>query len=101
MPALPVIEDLEVLEERGAGFDPGAERLADEEFALHRREEALGHRIVVAVADAAPGAADADRLTALPEEQRGALAAMVGMVNHASSRPPVPDCHLQRADYEL
>jgi hypothetical protein len=34
-------------------------------------------------------------------EERGILAAVVGMVNDAVSRSPVPDRHLQRADHQF
>jgi hypothetical protein len=66
----------------------GAERLAGEECALQGREEAFGHRVVVAIADGPHRAADADRLAALAEQQRGVLAAMVGVVNDARAGSP-------------
>jgi len=90
MPALPVVEDLDVLEEGGAGLQVSAERLVGEEFALQGREEARGHRVVVAIADGPHRAADADRLAVLAEEQRGVLAAMVGVVNDARAGSPGP-----------
>src|SRR5258706_7685351 len=96
MAALPVIEDFDVLKEGRAGRVLGRERLTSEEFALQGGEETLGHGVVIAVADRPHGAADADRVAALPEEQRGVLAAMVGVVNDPRTRPPVPDGHLQR-----
>jgi len=96
MAALPVIEDFDVLKEGRAGRVLGRERLTSEEFALQGGEETLGHGVVIAVADRPHGAADADRVAALPEEQRGVLAAMVGVVNDPLTRPPVPDGHLQR-----
>src|SRR5262249_57789312 len=86
MPALPIVEHLDVVEERGAGLGMRAEGAPSQHLALQGCEEALGHRVVVAVADRAHRAADPRRLALVPEEQRGVLAAMVGVVNHTDSR---------------
>ena len=98
MAALAVGEDLEVLEERGAGLEVGPKGLPGEELALQGGEEAFGHGIVVAIANGTHGAADADRLAAFAEEQRRVLSAMVGVVNHAALWSAVPDRHLQGAN---
>lgn len=72
-----------------------------EQLAFQRGEEALGHGLVVAVTDRAHRTADADRLTALAEEQRGVLAAVVGVMDHPLARTAVPDRHLERAHDQL
>ncbi len=95
MTALTVIEDGEVLEERRAGRDVGRERRPRQQRALQRGEEALGHGVVVAVADRAQRAADPHRLRALPEPERGELAARVRGGDDARAWSPVPDRHLQ------
>jgi hypothetical protein len=51
MPPLTVVEDLDVLEERGAGLVLGPKGLAGQELALQGGEEAFGHRIVIARGD--------------------------------------------------
>src|SRR5260370_10200438 len=95
MTALTVVEDFDVLEERRAGRDVGRERLARQQLALERGEEALGHGVVVPVPDRAHRAADPHRLTALPEQERGVLPAMVRGLDDASAWSPVPDPHPQ------
>ncbi|WP_456585399.1 hypothetical protein [Blastococcus sp. SYSU DS0973] len=50
---LPVVPDLEVLEDRVGQFDAGLPAPAVEELDLHPGPEELDHRVVVAVADAA------------------------------------------------
>src|SRR5579859_4811263 len=97
MPSLTVVEDLDVLKERRAGLELRAEWLTSEQFALQGSKEALGPRVVVAITHRAHRAADADGLTALAEEQRGVLTAVIGVVDDALARSPVPDRHLQRA----
>ena len=98
MAALAVVEDLDVLKERGAGLQMRAEGLPGKEFALQGGEEALGHCVIVTVADRPHRAADAHRLAALAEEQRGVLRAVIGVVNDTLTRFAVPDRHLQRPD---
>ncbi len=53
------------------------------------------------VADRPHGAADAHRLTALPEPERGRLTTMVGMVAEALIRSPGPNGHRERAHDQL
>src|SRR5215470_18418508 len=58
MSPLPIVEELEVLDEvdaRGGPRQPGG---VVDELDLQRREEALGHRIVPAIAPAAHAADD-------------------------------------------
>jgi hypothetical protein len=90
MPTLSVVEDLDLLKERAARLQVGAQGLAGEEFALQDGEEAFGYGVVVAIADRPHRAADAHGLAALPKEQRGILATMVGVMDHPIARSPVP-----------
>jgi hypothetical protein len=48
--AVAVIERLDVLEDGGAEFTPCGPCLAVDELLLQRREEALGHSVVLGVA---------------------------------------------------
>lgn len=98
MAPLPVVEDLDVLEECGAGLVMGSEGLAGEEFALEGGKEALGHRIVVTVADRTHRAANAYCLAVLSELEGGVLTAMVGVMDQAILWSPIPDRHLERPD---
>jgi len=77
-----VVRAFDELEDRGAGVARRAERHPIEEFALQRREEALAHRSVVAIADRAHRRPDVRVATAAPEFDRRVLAALVGMMNH-------------------
>lgn len=51
MQALAVVEDLEILTQRGSGGALGRERLAVEDFTFQGGKEAFGHGVVVAVTD--------------------------------------------------
>jgi hypothetical protein len=59
MALLAVVEDFEVLEERGPGLSPCGEPGSVRQFGLERAEEALHRRIVEAIALAAHGSFDA------------------------------------------
>src|SRR5262245_48766703 len=100
MSSLAGIEDFDVVKESRAGLRLCRERLASQQFALEGGKEALGHGVVIAVADRPHRAADADGPTALAEEQRRLLAAMIGVVNDVTPCSPLPDCHCERShDY--
>ena len=61
----------------------GSECDAIEQLALERGEEALAQRVVVAVADRAHRGPHAGLAAAPPEGERGVLAALVGVMDHA------------------
>lgn len=61
-------------------------------------EEALGHRIVVAIAHRAM---NANHLTAFAEAQRRVVTVVVGVVDDALIWASVPDRHFQRSHDEL
>src|SRR5213594_3418705 len=58
MSPLPVVEDLEVIEQLGARRRPRGPRRVVDELDLQRREETLGHGVVPAIAPAAPPVVD-------------------------------------------
>src|SRR5947209_17243594 len=58
MSPLPVVEDLEVIEQFGARCRPRGPRRVVDELDLQRREETLSHGIVPAIAPAAHAAHD-------------------------------------------
>src|SRR5256885_9619289 len=58
MPPLPIVEELEVLEELGARHRPGGPGRIVDQLDLQRREEALGDGVVPAIAPQAHTADD-------------------------------------------
>ena len=72
---------------------------AVEQLALQRREEALGHRVVEAVADRTHRRRHAPFLTAGAEGQRRVLAALVGVMDHRR-RSALLHGHLQRFGHQ-
>ncbi len=71
-----VVPPLDEVEDRHAGLDLGAKRLRVEQLALERGEEALAHRVVVAIGQRAHRRAHAGLLAAQTEGDRGVLAAL-------------------------
>jgi hypothetical protein len=55
VPALPVVEDLDVVEHRVCQLDPGSPLLAVEQFDLHAGPERFDHDVAQPVADGAEG----------------------------------------------
>jgi hypothetical protein len=68
-----VVEALEEVEDRRAGFGLGAEAPAVEELAFEGAKEALAHRVVVGVADGAHRRPDAGVLAAEAKGDRRVL----------------------------
>jgi hypothetical protein len=58
MPPLPIVEELEVLEEFGVRLRPSGPDCVVDQLDFQRREEALGNRVVPAIAPAAHAADD-------------------------------------------
>src|SRR5688572_29969164 len=73
---------------------------AIKELTLERREETLTHRIIEAVAHAAHRGTHSGRATAQTEGERGVLAALVGVMNHADWLPLLHG-HVQGFDDQL
>src|SRR5690606_27066068 len=95
-----VVEALDVVEDGGPGLGRIAEGMPIEQLALERGEEALGERVVVAVADRAHGGLDAGFAAACSEGDRGVLAALVGVMDDVS-RPAPLEGHVERLEDEL
>ena len=79
----PVVEDLDVVEHRGPGLGRARPGRAVDELGLEGGEEALGHGVVVAVADRAHGRRDAGLAQPPPEGEARVLASVVGVVDEA------------------
>lgn len=75
-----VVPGLEVVEDLRPRLVTRAEPFAVDELALQGREEALGHRVIETVADAAHRRSDAGLLAASAEDEAGVLAAVVRML---------------------
>src|SRR5262245_61000789 len=88
MAALAVVPDDDVLEDRPLRCRSGRPGLAMEQFDFERREKALRHRVIEAIADSAGRRQDARRLQPLPEGQGGVLTAAIGVMNEARGRAP-------------
>src|SRR5437867_10811977 len=88
MPPLPVVEDLEILEEFDARRGPrGPGRVVDE-LDLQRREETLGHRVVPAIAPATHAADDPVLGQDALIVAAGVLTAAIGMMEQPLRRAP-------------
>ena len=71
-----------------------------EQLAFEGREEALAHRIVVAIPDRSGGGAHAGVPASLAEGERGVLRSLVAMVDHAVG-PTLPERHVEGIEHEL
>lgn len=100
MPSVRVVPAFDPGNDRHPGFGVRAEPSAGEQLAFEGGEEALGHGIVVAVADRAHRGADADFLAAAPEADRSLLAALIGVMDHRGW-PARPNGHIERVEHEI
>src|SRR6267142_5011636 len=100
MSAVQVVPALDPLEHGQVRLALCLEAGAIEQLALERCEEALGHRVVVRVADAAHRRTYAELLAALPERDRRVLAALVAVMDYVR-RLALRDRHLERLQLEL
>src|SRR5689334_7590892 len=101
MPSLPVVENLQVLEEIRASFGarrPGALR---DELDLQGREEAFGHGVVPAVTAAAHAARDPVRCEAALVLRARILTPAIRMVEQAAGGLAARESHGERVDSEL
>src|SRR5207247_307217 len=78
--ATQVVEALDEVEDGRRQLPPRRPAPAVEELTLERREEALGHRVVEAVADAAHRTRQSGLSKPAPEGEAGVLASVVGVV---------------------
>src|SRR5512144_3238212 len=87
MAALPVVEDLDVFEERGLRLALGSKARAMHEFGLESAEEALHRGVVQAVPLSAHRGCDAICLEHLAVVAAGILNPAVGVVDQAPRWP--------------
>lgn len=99
--ALPVVEDLQVLEYFVGEFGACFPFLAVEEFGLHLRPERFHHRIVVAIADSSQRWHESGLFHAVGEGPGGELNSVVGVKNGARLGVTVADRHVQGVDDEV
>ena len=99
MPTVRIIPALDKAENGQAGLGLGREAPPGQEFALERREETFGHRIVETIADRPVRGPHAEFTAALPEGQRRILATLIAMMNHLLGTA-LGDRHRQRIEHE-
>ena len=95
-----VVPSLDELEDREFRLRMRGEGRAINELAFKGREEALTHRVNVAITHRTHGGSDNDLLAASPEGDRGALGALIGMTNDIAGLALVQS-HVQRIQYQL
>src|SRR2546422_7839578 len=101
MPPVRIVEGRDVVMDRSLRFvfrRPGATM---NELGLEGCEEALRHRVVPAVADAAHAADDATSGQLRAIHVAGVLASAVGVMNESSLRLAYPQSHPERVEREL
>src|SRR5688500_1792666 len=101
MPAVGVVEPLDVIEEREAGGAPRGEAVTGQQLAFERGEEALGGRVVEAIATAAHRPDESGFAQPSPEGQTGVLAPLVRVMDGAPRWPAPPDRHVDGFDDQL
>src|SRR3954451_18379479 len=101
MPAVGVVEPLDVIEQREAGGAPRREAVASQQLAFERGKEALGRRVVEAIATAAHRADESDFAQPSPEGQTGVLASLVRVMNDTLRWSASPDGHVDGFDDQL
>lgn len=100
VPAQRVIEALDVAEAGHSRLGLRTEAAAGEQLALEGREEALGHGVVVGVADRAHRGSHARLLAAAAEGQRRVLRSLVRVMDHVAG-PALCHGHLQSVQNQL
>ena len=95
-----IVPALDELEDGHPCFGMRPEPPALEQLAFEGREEALAHRIVVAIPDRSGGGAHAGVPASLAEGERGVLRSLVAMVDHAVG-PTLPERHVEGIEHEL
>lgn len=101
MPALGIVEPLNVIEHIGPGFIAGSVDLSICTLGLQRGEEAFHGGIVPAVAPATHAALDSLVREQLLKRLAGVLAALVGVMQYGRLRPTSPNRHQQGIGDEL
>jgi hypothetical protein len=101
MAANSIVEALDVLEDRSSRLLPRPEGRSVDQLHLQRREEALGYRVVPAVALATHAARHTVNLQKVSIRRRSVLAASVGMVDQRARRAAVRQGHAQGPQREF
>ena len=96
-----VVVPVEKRHDFGAGLGQIPEAVLVDEFALERREERLGHRIVVAVADGSHRDRDPRPAAAPHVTSCTVLTALIRMVNDAGQRSAHRGGHVDGVDDEI
>src|SRR5689334_1311597 len=100
MTAARVIPAFDEIEHRHARLDLGLEAATLEQLAFERGEKALAHRMVEIAAHRTHRGPHPGPLATLAEGERGILAALIRMMNHAVSAP-LPERHVERLEHQL
>jgi len=95
-----VVPPLDEIEDGHPSLGHGPEPATIEQLALERREEALAHRVVVAVPDRSHGGSDPCLPAALAEFDRRVLASLVRVMDHVVRAAPL-ERHVQGVQNEL
>ena len=95
-----IVAAFDKLEDRHACLDLGAQAAAVEQFAFARGKEAFAPGMVAAIADGTPRGPHAGLLATSAKGERGILAAVIGMVNHAR-RSPLPQGRVECREYQF
>ena len=101
MPSLPIVEDLDVVEDGIGELEAGPPPLAIQEFDLHARPEAFHHRVIKRVADRSEGGHESRRSHLLGEGPGGELDSVVGVNYRSVLGPTLPDSHVEGVHDEL
>ena len=95
-----IVPSLDKVEDGDAGLGLRGKAMAVEQLTLDSGEEALTHRVIVAVPDSSHRRPDPGLLAALAKGQGSVLASMIGMVNHGP-RSTLPQSHVQCIEHQL
>src|SRR5712671_5799425 len=98
MAAMRIVPTLDEFEDGHARFYLGFEAAAVEQFTFERGEETLAHRVIEAIADRAHRRPQAGLLATFAEGQRGVLAVLVRVMNHAGGAA-LCERHVERLEH--
>ena len=100
MPPPRIVKSLDVVEHRTLCLLVRSEAMPRQQFALQRRKEALGHRVVIAVADRTHRWFDIGLGTSVAERDRRVLRALIRVVDD-SVRAAFCQRHVERIKHDL
>ena len=91
MASLPVVGDLDVIENRVRQVDPGPPFTPNQELDLHAELKRLHRGVVVVIADRAKRGHQPNRANLIDESPQGGLDCVVGVDNSAAASMSVLD----------